>query len=74
MPKKSTDIDPQKRAHQKHDEMRKDLPRLPGTRLINEEDAETMDKLYSRFSNKYQAILEAAKFWLEKNKEKEKKK
>lgn len=58
----------QQLAHAKHDEARRELPRLPGTRLLNEEDAAVMERLYSRFETKYEAIITAAKHWLENNK------
>ncbi len=58
----------QKRAHAKHDDVRKELPRLPGTRLLNENDAAVMEQLYSGFETKYEAIITGAKFWVEQSK------
>lgn len=57
----------QQAAHKRHDEKRRTAPRLPGTRL-SEEEGVIMDALYERFKSKSEAILEAAKFYLDKHK------
>lgn len=54
----------------KHDEKRKALPRLPSSRMINEEDSDSMELLYQLNSNdsKLSLIVDAARFALD-NKE-----
>jgi hypothetical protein len=64
MVKPKNDVsDAQKAAHRRHEEKRKSLPRLPGTRL-NAEQGAVMDDLYAKFETKTEAILEAVKFYL----------
>ncbi len=67
MTDKSNVSEAQQEAHQRHDEKRKSAPRLPGTRITDDE-ADVMDDLYKRFNSKAEAILEAAKFYIKKHK------
>ncbi len=57
----------QQAAHKRHDDKRKSDPRLPSTR-ISDEESDIMDDLYGRFNSKSEAILEAAKFYIKKHK------
>jgi hypothetical protein len=59
-------IDAQKAAHKRHDDKRKTAPRLPGTRL-GEDESKIMDRLYARFESKSEAIIKAARFYLDNN-------
>lgn len=55
------------RAHRKHDEKRRHAPRLPGTRITDDE-AQVMEALYARFDSKSEAIVAAAEYFLAKHK------
>lgn len=55
----------QKVADTKFEEKRKTSPRLPGTR-ITEEENEIMEQLYVKFDSKSEAILSAVKYYLGK--------
>lgn len=55
------------KAQQKQDEARKADPRLPSSRLSKEE-GELMEKLYETSGSKKDAIVQAAKFYLENKK------
>ena len=64
MKKLSSTSEAQKCAHAMHDDIRKELPRLPGTRIMSEENAHLMERLYSRIGTKYEVLIEASKLWL----------
>lgn len=53
--------------HTKHDEGRKNLPRLPSSRIKEGHKADTMDQLYSlsNTDSKLDLIVDAAQFALE---------
>jgi hypothetical protein len=53
--------------HTKHDKGRKDLPRLPNSRIKDADKAAVMEELYSLFGSdtKLDAIVSAAKFALD---------
>jgi len=67
MTNKSNVSEAQQDAHQRHDEKRKSAPRLPGTR-ISDDESDVMDDLYERFNSKAEAILEAAKYYIKRHK------
>ena len=64
---KSNVSEAQQEAHKRHDEKRKSSPRLPGTR-ISDDEGDVMDDLYGRFNSKTEAILEAAKYYIKRHK------
>ncbi len=58
----STRTEAQIRAEKKNDEKRKSAPRLPGSRMT-EEQGQLMDRLYDKYGgNKLKAIISAAEF------------
>lgn len=57
----------QKAADGRYDEKRKAAPRLPGTRLTDEQGA-VMDNLYKLFDGKAEAIVTATKYYLDAHK------
>jgi len=61
-----------KKKHQKHDAKRRDLPRLPSSRIKNEEDAAILEALYSlnKGKSKLEAIVIAARDYINKNNKK----
>ncbi len=59
--------DAQQAADSKYEGKRKAAPRIPAVRLTEEESA-VMNQLYGLFKSKSEAILAAAKYYLEKNK------
>jgi len=54
------------KKHRKHDEKRKYHPRLPSSRITNEDKAQTMEKLYSLSlrDTKLDLIVDSASFAL----------
>ena len=56
--------------HTRHDDKRKSLPRLPSTRIVDENKALTMEQLYllDEQESKVDLIIDAARFALD-NKE-----
>ena len=66
--------DTNKKKHQKHDAKRRDLPRLPSSRIKGEDDAKTLEALYAlnKGKTKLEAIVIAAREYVNKHKQKRK--